>query len=127
MASVRILIVDDYEFWRFCVVSMLRDYPEFVIVGEGSDGYEAVEMSEDLKPDIVLLDLALPELNGFEAARQIREVSCHSRIVFLSQAVNDDLVNEARNTGAQAYVSKMDAAIALVPAMRSALAGKWYS
>lgn len=118
----RILIADDYDFWRYCVVSMLKEHPEFEIVGESSDGPEAIEMSAELQPDIVLLDLGLPELNGFEAAREIRKVSPGSRIVFLSQAYNQDLVNEARNLGAQAYISKIDASRELVPAMKAALA-----
>jgi len=124
LGHVRILIVDDYEFWRYCVASMLREYPEFEIVGEGSDGLDAIEMSAELRPDIVLLDLGLPEVNGFEAAREIRKVSPGSRIVFVSQTRNEDLVNEARRVGAQGFVSKIDAACDLVPAMNAALAGE---
>lgn len=119
--------MDDYEFWRYCVVSMLKGHPEFEIVGEGSDGLDAIEMSADLQPDIVLLDLGLPEVNGFEAAREIRRVSSGSRIVFLSQTRNQDLVNEAQKVGAQGFVSKMDAAYELVPAMKAALADKWHT
>ncbi len=95
---------------------MLKEHPEFEIVGEGSDGLDAIEMSAELRPDIVLLDIGLPELNGFEAAREIGKVSPGSRIVFLTQCQNEDLVNEARKVGAQGYVSKMDAACQLVPA-----------
>ena len=124
MASVKILIVDDYEFWRYCVVSMLKDYPEFEVVGEGSDGLDAVEMSAQLHPDIVLLDIGLPELNGFEAAREIRKVSPASNIVFVAQTRNDDLMNEALKVGAKGYVSKMDAASELVPAIKAAVAYK---
>jgi DNA-binding NarL/FixJ family response regulator len=123
---VRILIVDDYDFWRYCVVSMLSEHSDFDVVGEGSDGIEAVEMSAELQPDIVLLDLGLPELNGFEAAREIRRVSSDSRIVFLSQMSNRDLIDEARKIGAQGFVSKVDAAVELVPAMRAALSGEWH-
>jgi two-component system, NarL family, nitrate/nitrite response regulator NarL len=124
---VRILIVDDYEFWRYCVVSLLKEHPEFEIVGEGSDGLDAIEMSAELRPDIVLLDIGLPEVNGFEAAREIAKLSPDSRIVFLTQSRNEELVNEARRVGARGYVSKMDAACELVPAMKAALAGGWHS
>ena len=103
---------------------MLKEYPEFEIVGEGSDGLDAIEMSAELRPDIVLLDIGLPEMNGFEAAREIRRVSPDSSIVFLTQTRNEDLVNEARKVGAQGYVSKMDAACELVPAMKAALANQ---
>jgi two-component system NarL family response regulator len=103
---------------------MLRDYPEFEIVGEGADGFDAIEMSAELRPDIVLLDIGLPELNGFEAARQIGEVSPASGIVFLTQTRNEDLINEALKAGAHGYVSKMDAASELVPAIKAALAKK---
>jgi DNA-binding NarL/FixJ family response regulator len=127
LALVRILIVDDYEFWRYCVVSILKEHPEFEIVGEGSDGLDAIEMSAELQPDIVLLDIGLPELNGFEAAREIRKVSSASRIVFLTQSRDEDLVNEARNVGALGFVSKMDAAGELVPALKAALAGEWHT
>ena len=106
---------------------MLKEHPEFEIVGEGSDGVDAIEMSANLQPDIVLLDLGLPEVNGFEAAREIRKTSPGSKIVFLTQTRNQDLVNEARRVGAQGFVSKMDAAYELVPAMRAALANEWHA
>lgn len=127
LASVRILIVDDYEFWRYCVVSMLKEHPEFEIAGEGSDGLDAIDMSAELQPDIVLLDIGLPEVNGFEAAREIRRVAAATRIVFLSQTRDLDLINEARRLGALGFVSKLDAAHQLVPALKSALENKWHN
>jgi len=123
---VRVLIVDDYEFWRYCVVLILKQHPEFEIAGEGSDGLDAIDMSAELQPDIVLLDLGLPEVNGFEAAREIRRVSARTKIVFLSQTRDLDLVNEARRLGAHGFVSKTDAYHQLVPALKSALANQWH-
>src|SRR5277367_1021839 len=127
LASVRILIVDDYDFWRYCVVSMLKEYPEFEIAGEGLDGLDAIDMSAQLQPDIVLLDLGLPEVNGFEAAREIRRVSAATRIVFLSQTRDLDLINEAKRLGAHGFVSKLDAPWQLVPALKAALENKWHN
>ncbi len=103
---------------------MLRDYPEFEIVGEGSDGLDAIEMSAELHPDIVLLDVGLPDLNGFEAAREILKVSPAVNIIFLAQSRDEELLNEAARVGARGYVSKMDAASELVPAMKAAVARK---
>lgn len=127
VASVRVLIVDDYEFWRYCVVLMLKQHPEFEIAGEGADGLDAIDMSAALQPDIVVLDLGLPEVNGFEAAREIRRVSARTKIVFLSQTRNLDLMDEARSLGAHGFVSKTDAAHQLIPALKSALADRWHT
>jgi len=127
LASVKILIVDDYDFWRYCVVSMLKEHAEFEIVGEGEDGLDAVEMSAELQPDLVLLDIGLPEKNGFEAATEILRVSPASRIVFVTQSRTEELVEKARRVGASGYVLKTEAPRELLPAMQSALAGKWFA
>jgi two-component system, NarL family, nitrate/nitrite response regulator NarL len=118
---VRILIVDDYQPWRSMIQSIFREDPEFEIVGESLDGLEAIQMSKQLQPDVVLLDIGLPKRNGFEAAREIRRVSPHSKIIFLSQNRSEILVREARRIGAQGFVSKTDAGCDLLPAIRAAL------
>lgn len=122
--AIRILIVDDYEPWRSCVLSLLKENPDFEVVGEGSDGMEAIQMSAELQPDLVLLDIGLPKLNGFDAARRIRKVSADSKIVFLSQNRSQALVREARKIGAHGFVAKIDAAYELMPALKAALDGK---
>ena len=118
---VRILIVDDYQPWRYMVQSIFSEYPEFEIVGECLDGLEAIQMSRQLQPDVVLLDIELPKRNGFEAARVIRRVSPDSKIIFLSQNRSEILVREARRIGVQGFVLKADAGYDLLPAIRAAL------
>ncbi len=89
-----------------------------------SDGSEAVQKAEELKPDLILLDLGLPKLNGIEAARQIRHLSPSSKIIFLSQDNSLDIVQEALSTGAVAYVHKAQAGTALLPAIEAVLRGE---
>ena len=84
MASVRILIVDDCEPWRRMILTLLQEYPDWQIICEASDGLEAVQKSKELQPDLILLDIGLPGMNGIEAARQIREIAPRSKILFLT-------------------------------------------
>jgi DNA-binding NarL/FixJ family response regulator len=125
-ASVRILVVDDFEPWRRCLCSFLRHRPALQVICEASDGLEAVEKSRELQPDIVLLDISLPALNGIEAAKQIREVSPRSRVVFLSENTCPDVVREALRVGGCGYVVKSDAGADLVAALDAAIANKQF-
>ncbi len=121
MASTRILITDDYTDWRRQVRIVLQARPEWQVIYEASDGLEAVGKARDLKPDIILLDIGLPKLNGIEAARQMRQVSPSSKIIFLSQNNNLDIVRAALGTGALGYVRKIDARRELLPAVDAVL------
>ena len=93
------------------------------LVGEAADGLEAVQKAEALQPDLILLDIGLPTLNGIAAARQIRKLSPRSKILFLSQESSVDAVQEALSLGAQGYVVKAHAGSELVPAMEAVLQG----
>jgi DNA-binding NarL/FixJ family response regulator len=117
MATVRVLVVDDYEPWRLFVSSECQKLPELEIVGEASDGLEAVQQAGELHPDMILLDIGLPTLNGLEAANRIRQVAPDAKIIFLTQNSDRDVVGAALNTGAQGYVLKTDAGRELFPAM----------
>jgi DNA-binding NarL/FixJ family response regulator len=121
LASVRILIVDDFERWRRAVCSILRQNKDLEVIGESSAGLEAIQKSEELQPDLVLLDIGLANLNGLEAARQIRTVSPGSKILFLTLEDSPDLVQEALRIGALGYVIKSDAASNLLPAVRAVM------
>src|SRR6267142_6896330 len=105
---IKVLIVDDYEDWRRTVRLLLYERPELQVISEVSDGVEAVQKAGELKPDLILLDIGLPKLNGIEAARQIRQLSPSSKIIFLSQDNSLDPDELALSTGAQGYVYKTD-------------------
>jgi CheY-like chemotaxis protein len=119
--SVRVLVVEDFESFRRFIWSMLRQMPELRIIGEASDGLEAVREAEELRPDLILLDVGLPTLNGIEAARRIRTLSPESKIIFVSQQSDPDVVQEALNLGARGYVVKTRAASDLLPAVKAVI------
>jgi DNA-binding NarL/FixJ family response regulator len=121
---IRILIVDDCVVWRREVISLLESKPGFQIIGEASDGLEAVHKSAELQPDLILLDIGLPKFNGVEAARRILQNAPESKIVFLSGNSSPELVHELLNLGAKAYVLKVDAVSDLLPAIKGVFAGK---
>ena len=97
--------------------------PELQVICEASDGAEAVQKAEELKPDLILLDIGLPKLNGLEAARRIRKLAPESKILFLSQETSGDLVQEALSLGARGYVVKTNAGSELLPAVEAVLRG----
>ena len=126
LSSIRILIADDFEGWRRQVRWLLQARPEWQVIAEAVDGPEAIRKAEELKPDLIVLDIGLLNLSGIEAARQIRQRSPSSKIVFLSQNNDLDVVQAALSTGALGYVCKTDARRALLPAVDAILRGKQF-
>ena len=125
MASVfRVLIVDDFGPWRSAVRGMLEDFAEWQIVGEASDGAEGVRKTEELQPDMILLDIGLPKLNGIDAAKSILSVAPRSKVVFVSVELCPELVEGALRTGAHGFVVKSDAASDLLTAMQTVINGQ---
>lgn len=122
--TFRVLMVDDFEPWRHVISWLLKDVPEWQIVGEAVDGAEAVQKAESLRPDVILLDIGLPKLNGIEAAKSILSVSPKSKILFVSVDLCPDIVHAALSTGAHGYVVKSDSASDLLPAMRTVVNGQ---
>jgi len=120
----RVLVVDDFEPWRDFVSSKILMKPELQVVGEASDGLEAVQKAVELKPDLILLDIGLPTLSGIEAARQIRELAPESKIIFLSQESSAEIVQEALSLGAWGYVVKTMAESELLTAVETVISGK---
>jgi len=117
-------VVDDYEPWcRFVRLTLLAQ-EELQVIGQFGDGPEAIQKTEELQPDLILLDISLPTLNGIEVARRIREISPTSKILFLSENRSLDVAEEALRTGAGGYVAKSDAARELLPGIKTVLEGK---
>ena len=125
-STVRVLVVEDYEPLRRFVCSTLGKNPELQIIGEAPDGGEAVRKAKELQPDLILLDVGLPTLNGIEAARRIRKLAPESKILFLSQESSADVVQEALSTGALGYVVKADAGTELLSAVDAVRQGRRY-
>jgi DNA-binding NarL/FixJ family response regulator len=125
-SSVRILVVDDYEPFRQFIRSTLGERSEWRIVAEVSDGLEAVHKAEELQPDLIMLDIGLPTLNGIDAARRIRSLSPKSKILFVSQESSADVVQEALNSKALGYVVKARAGSELLPAVEAVLKGQQF-
>ena len=124
LRRVRILIVDDHDALRRAIRGLLESRREFEICGEAKDGLEALEKVAELKPDVVVLNVIMPVMDGFEAARKIRAVSPQSRIVMLSSHKDQQLLEEARNVGAVCYVPKSDAERELIEAVKAAAEGE---
>ena len=123
-STVRVLVVEDFEPWRRVLCSTLRKQPKVQIVGEIGDGLAAIQQARQLQPDLILLDIGLPGLNGIEAARRIRDVSPTSKILFVSENRSSDIAEEALRTGASGYVLKSNSASDLLPAVKAVLQGK---
>jgi DNA-binding NarL/FixJ family response regulator len=121
----RILVADDFEPWRRFVSSLIfMEKHKWRIVGEGCDGIETVKKAEELRPDLVLLDIHLPNLNGLEAARQILQIVPDSKVLFLSGFDSLEMVEAALKTGAHGYVVKLDAARELIRGVESVFRGE---
>jgi len=123
---VRILLVDDFEPFRRFVFSMLQKQPGLEVIGESRDGLEAVQRAEELKPDLILLDIGLPRLNGIEVARQIRYTCPCSKILFVTENDSPEIAQAALNIGARGYVIKSEAAGELLAAVEAVLLGKQF-
>ena len=124
-SAVRVLVVEDFEPSRQFIRSTLQKRREFQVIREVSDGLEAVQKAEELQPDLILLDIGLPTLDGIEAARRIRKLSSKSKILFLSQESSADVVQESLSVG-EGYVFKARAGSELLAAVEAVLTGRQF-
>jgi len=126
MKRIRILLADDHAVVRQGFKMILGAQPDMEIVGEAANGREAVELSEQLKPDLVVMDVAMPELNGIEATRRIASSVPHARVVALSMHKDSVYVREVLRAGARGYLLKDSGAGDLVSAVRAVARGEGY-
>jgi len=125
-SPVRVLVVEDFEPFRNLIRAILAEQPGLQIIAEVSDGLDAVQKAAELKPHLSILDIGLPFLNGFDAARLIRRLAPDSRILFVSQESSPAIVQEAMNLGASGYVLKTRLASDLLTAVDAVLRGKTF-
>jgi DNA-binding NarL/FixJ family response regulator len=124
--SIRVLVVEDFEpFLRFTSCTITKE-PGFQVVGEAADGADAVKKALELKPDLLVIDIGLPTLNGIEAAKKIRLNSPACKILFLTSNDDPEIAEEAFAAGADGYVIKIDATRELRAALEATMLGKRY-
>jgi DNA-binding NarL/FixJ family response regulator len=124
MIPVRILIADDHEIVRMGLRALLEGHAGWEVCGEASNGKEAIEKAGKLHPDVVIVDVTMPQLNGLESARRILSASPDVRILVLSMHESEKLVEEALETGAHGFLLKSDAARELIAAVEAILKGR---
>jgi len=122
-SSIQVLVVEDSDEFRKLICAMLGEIPELQIVGEVTDGLQALQRAEELQPDLILLDIGLPSLNGIEVARRILRLSPKSKILFVSQESSADVVRAALGTGVHGYVVKIDVGSELLIGVSAVLRG----
>jgi len=125
-SSIRVLVVDDFEPFRRFVCSNLEQRPDLQVIGVALDGLEAVRKVQELQPDLILLDIGLPTLNGIEVARRIRKFAPESKIIFVSQESSADVVQEALSLGMCGYLAKSQAQSDLLAAVDAVLEGRQF-
>jgi DNA-binding NarL/FixJ family response regulator len=119
MKALRILIADDHDLMRRGIKTLLETQTGWEVCGEAQTGREAVSQSEELKPDIVVLDISMPDLNGIEAARRIRKASPSTEVLILSMHFSDQLIREIVDAGVRGYIVKSDSDRDLVTAVKT--------
>ena len=121
---MHVLVVDDFAPFRRVICSTLAQQPHLRIVGEAADGLEAVQKAQELQPDLILLDIGLPKLNGIVAAGRIRRLVPTAKIIFVSQNSDVEIVQAAFSDGANGYILKAQVGRELVPAVKAVLCGE---
>lgn len=123
---ITILVADDHTIVREGLVKLLESEPELKMVGEASSGLEVVNKVEALKPDVVLMDIAMPQLNGIDATRQIKRTQPHTKVIILSMHSHERFISEALHLGASGYLLKNSTTADIVRAIRAARDGDTY-
>ena len=124
MSKIRVLLADDHAILRSGIRALLEDEPDLEVVGEAEDGHEVIRMAAELEPDIVLIDIAMPRLNGLEATRRIMQANPQAKILILSMHENEEYVRQVFASGAMGYILKDAAVRELLGAIRAIYRGE---
>lgn len=124
MAKIRILLADDHTILREGIRSLLDDEPDMEVVGEAEDGMQAIKLANQLEPDVVIMDIAMPLLNGLEATRQIRRNHPQTKVLILTMHENEEYIRQVLASGAMGYILKDAAARELLDAIRAVHRGE---
>ena len=124
--ATTIVLADDHELVRESIASLLREVPDFQVVGQCANGRQMLELVERLVPDVAVVDVSMPELNGVEAARRLRDISRRTRVIALSAYIDEAYIRDMIDAGAVAYIVKSGAAKDLIQAIRTASRGRVY-
>jgi DNA-binding NarL/FixJ family response regulator len=124
--TIRVLLVEDHRMVREALCEVLKKVPDIQIVGEAGDAREALKQAVELDPDVVVLDIRLPDVNGIEVAARLRDAGCRAKLVALSAFADKRFVTAMLRSGASAYVTKSAAGTELVQAIRAVAAGHGY-
>jgi DNA-binding NarL/FixJ family response regulator len=126
MSLIQVLVVDDFLAWQDLIRRMFESQTDLKIQAIATDGLEAVQKATDLQPDVILMDISLPKMNGFEATRHIRLLSPTSRVLFVSEHRNFDFIEAAFQAGGLGYVLKSDACSDLLAGIRAVVRGQLF-
>jgi DNA-binding NarL/FixJ family response regulator len=124
MCAVSLLVADDYEIVRRGIRALIKEQSEWQIVAEAGDGRDAVTKAAEFQPDVAILDITMPSLNGLDAAKQIAKLSPHTKILILTVHESDQLIRQALDAGASGYIFKTDASFDLITAVKALLSAK---
>lgn len=122
-AHIRILVVDDHPLVRSSIMAMLTREQDMEVVGTAENGREAIQLAQETTPDVIVMDVSMPVLDGIRAAGEIQTLSLSPQIIMLSMHHNSALMQQARKNGAAGYINKQQANQELIPAIRAAYAG----
>jgi DNA-binding NarL/FixJ family response regulator len=121
--TIRVLVVDDHKLVRKSIENLLAREPDMQVVGTAENGRVAVQLAQAKQPDVIVMDISMPELDGIRAAREIRALGISAGIIMLSMHHSSALVQQARKNGASGYVIKQQATSELIPLIRAVFAG----